>query len=74
MNRHDTDYTPKGLCPKCWAKRVAAPINGFTCSHSPNYNFRHGPVQVDPLTGEIKSPANLVPGQSQFMERIPEKR
>jgi hypothetical protein len=24
--------TPTGLCPACWARRIAAPINGPTCS------------------------------------------
>ena len=27
--------TPTGLCPACWARRIAAPINGPTCSCNP---------------------------------------
>ena len=29
------ETTPEGLCPECWARRIAAPINGPTCACKP---------------------------------------
>lgn len=27
-------FPPPGLCPRCWFRKVAAPLNGVTCPHS----------------------------------------
>ena len=40
-NAPTTPNTPANLCPTCWTRRIAAPIDGPTCSCKP-YVWREG--------------------------------